>query len=80
MLRHALKPGYSKLLIHDHVVPDKSAHPQTTSFNLTMMALAAGQERTETEFRTLLESSGYRLVRVWRSPLASQAIVEAEVV
>ncbi|KAJ5733504.1 hypothetical protein N7493_002290 [Penicillium malachiteum] len=27
MLRDALKPGYSHLLIHDYVVPDQSAHP-----------------------------------------------------
>jgi hypothetical protein len=42
MLRDALKLGYSKLLIYDHVVPDKSAHHQTTFFDLTMMAFVAG--------------------------------------
>lgn len=79
MLRDALKLGYSKLLIYDHVVPDKSAHHQTTFFDRTMMAFVAGQERTETEFRTLIEAAGYRFVKFWRSPLAPQAIVEAEV-
>jgi hypothetical protein len=44
-----------------------------------MMAFVAGQERRETEFRTLIEAAGYRFVKVWRSPLAPQAIVEAEV-
>ncbi|KAJ5578593.1 uncharacterized protein N7459_007557 [Penicillium hispanicum] len=77
-LGSALKPGYSKLLIHDHVVPDQSAHPHATSYDLNMMVLVAGQERTETEWRTLLESTGYRIVQVWRSPLAAQAIIEAE--
>ena len=78
MLRDALKPGYSKLLIHEHVVPEKSAHPHETSFDLTMMVLLAGQERTETEWCVLLHSAGYRVVQVWRSPLAAQAIIEAE--
>lgn len=43
-----------------------------------MMVKVAGQERTETEWRTLLQSVGYRVVQVWRSPLAAQAILEAE--
>ncbi|GKZ85515.1 hypothetical protein AnigIFM56816_011483 [Aspergillus niger] len=79
MLRDALKPGYSKLLVHDHVVPEKDAHPHATSYDLTMMALVAGLERTETQWRTLLSWAGYQVVKVWRSPLAAQAIIEAEV-
>jgi hypothetical protein len=78
MLRGALKPGYSRLLIHDHVVPETSAHPHATAYDLTMMVLVAGQERTETEWRILLESVGYKVIQVWRSPLAAQAIIEAD--
>ncbi|KAL4867610.1 hypothetical protein BDV12DRAFT_209748 [Aspergillus spectabilis] len=78
MLSGALKRGYSKLLVHDHVIPETDVHPHTTSFDLNMMALLAGKERTEVEWRVLLESAGYRVVRVWRSPLAVQGIVEAE--
>ncbi|KAJ5621336.1 hypothetical protein N7528_006119 [Penicillium herquei] len=80
MLRDALKPGYSHLLIHDYVVPDQGAHPQMTSYDLNLMAIVSGKERTESEFRDLLHSAGYRLVRVWRSSPASQAIVQAELV
>lgn len=79
-LRDALKPGYSKLLIYDHVVPDIGAHTHATSYDLTMMALIAGQERTESEWRALLLSAGYRVAHVWRSPLAAQSIIEAELV
>jgi hypothetical protein len=43
-----------------------------------MMVLVAGQERTETEWCVLLHSEGYRVVQIWRSPLAAQAIIEAE--
>ncbi|KAJ6014911.1 hypothetical protein N7540_009502 [Penicillium herquei] len=78
MLRDALKPGYSHLLIHDYVVPDQGAHRQMTSYDLNLMVAVAGKERTESEFRDLLNSAGYRLVRVWRSSPASQAIVQAE--
>ncbi|PWY75785.1 S-adenosyl-L-methionine-dependent methyltransferase [Aspergillus eucalypticola CBS 122712] len=77
MIRDAMKPGYSRLLVHDHVVPEKDAHPHATAYDLTMMALLAGVERTETQWRDLLSSVGYRVVKVWRSPLAAQAIIEA---
>ena len=80
MLRGALKAGYSRLLVHDHVVPEMEAHPHATSYDLTMMVMVAGKERTETEWRGLLGEAGYRVVRVWRSALAAQAILEAEVV
>lgn len=78
ILRDALKPGYSKLLIHDHVVSDTSTHPHATSYDLTMMAVVAGQERTETEWHALLQSAGYKITQIWRSPLAAQAIIEAD--
>ncbi|GLA73908.1 hypothetical protein AtubIFM55763_004843 [Aspergillus tubingensis] len=77
MIRDAMKPGYSRLLVHDHVMPVKDAHPHATAYDLTMMALLAGVERTETQWRDLLSSVGYRVVKVWQSPLAAQAIIEA---
>ncbi|OJI80340.1 hypothetical protein ASPTUDRAFT_937004 [Aspergillus tubingensis CBS 134.48] len=64
----AMKPGYSRLLVHDHVMPEKDAHPHATAYDLTMMALLAGVERTETQWRDLLSSVGYRVVKVWQSP------------
>ncbi|KAL5340853.1 S-adenosyl-L-methionine-dependent methyltransferase [Aspergillus crustosus] len=78
MLKGAMKCGYSKLLIHDHVIPEADVHPYTTSFDLGMMVLFAGKERTERKWRALLLSAGYSFVRIWRSPLAVQAIVEVE--
>lgn len=72
-----MKPGYSRLLVHDHVMPEKDGHPHATAYDLTMMALLAGVERTETQWRDLLSSVGYRVVKVWQSPLAAQAIIEA---
>lgn len=78
MLKDAFEPGYSKLLIYDHVVPDKSAHPHATCYDLTMMALVAGLERTESQWRALLTSVGYKVIKIWTSPLAAQSIVEAE--
>ncbi|KAI0139592.1 S-adenosyl-L-methionine-dependent methyltransferase [Hypoxylon sp. NC0597] len=78
MQRDAMKPGYSTLLIHDHIAPETLAHPHTTAYDLTMMVMVAGVERREAHWRALLKSAGYKLVRIWRSPLAVQGIIEAE--
>ncbi|OBR03148.1 O-methyltransferase [Colletotrichum higginsianum IMI 349063] len=78
MQRDALTPGYSSLLIHDHIAPETVAHPHTTAYDLTMMVMVAGEERTETHWRALLKSAGYRVVKIWSSPLAVQRIIEAE--
>lgn len=79
MQRQAMKPGYSRLLVHDHVVPEQYAHPQATAYDLTMMVKVAGQERSEQMWRDLLKAAGFRIVKIWTSPLATQSIIEAEV-
>lgn len=78
MQKDALKPGYSKLLIHDHITPEALAHPHTTAYDLTMMVMVAGEERTESHWRALLKSTGYRVVNIHSSPLAVQRVIEAE--
>ncbi|KAL5001374.1 S-adenosyl-L-methionine-dependent methyltransferase [Aspergillus recurvatus] len=77
-LKPALKKGYSKLLVHDHVIPEVGVHPHTTAYDLNMMVSLGSLERTEKQWTTLLEGVGYKVMNVWRSPLAVQAVVEAE--
>lgn len=79
MQKEALIPGYSKVLIHDHIAPNLKAHPHTSAYDLTMMVMVAGEERSEDSWNALLQSAGYQLVKVWRSPDAVQGIIEAEV-
>ncbi|KAK1656391.1 S-adenosyl-L-methionine-dependent methyltransferase [Colletotrichum phormii] len=52
----ALKPGYSRILIHDQIMDD--------------------DERTEKEWRALVESAGLRVVKIWRVPAAVQGVIE----
>lgn len=78
MQKGAMKAGYSRLLIHDHVVAQELAHPHATAYDLTMMVKVAGEERSEASWRELLESVGYKVIKIWRSPLAAQSIIEAE--
>ena len=80
MQKEAMAPRYSTLLIHDHIAPRALAHPHTTAYDLTMMVMIAGKERTEEQWEDLLGSAGYEMVKIWRSPLAVQGIIEAKVV
>lgn len=78
MLKPAMIRGYSKLLVHDHVLPESQPHPQGTGYDLTMMVMVAALERTEPMWRNLLASAGFRIVKIWTSPLMTQSVIEAE--
>ena len=79
ILKHiaeAMKPGYSKLLINDIVLPDKGATRFATQSDINMMALLAAVERSEGQWRALLERAGLRIVKVWQG--TPESVIEAE--
>lgn len=78
--RAAVRPHHSRLLIQEHVLRETAAHPHATAYDLTMMAMVAGVERTEQSWRALLGSAGFRVVKVWSTPLPAQSVIEAEAV
>ncbi len=63
ILRHCRKviPANGKLLIADCVVPLGNAPSLAKDYDILMLAYPGGQERTETQFRSLLERSGFKL-------------------
>ncbi|KAH7303845.1 sterigmatocystin 8-O-methyltransferase [Stachybotrys elegans] len=61
----AMAPGYSKLLLHEMIVPDVGASKFHAMLDMTMMAFNAGMERTETQWKTLLESVGFEVTHIW---------------
>jgi hypothetical protein len=78
-IRAAIRPG-GRLLIVDRVLPERavaSAAARTAMMaDLLMLVHLTGRERTEREFRALLEASDFRLVRV--GPTGTQlSVVEA---
>lgn len=78
-LKDAMTPGYSKLLVHDHVLPEYKPHPQATAYDLTMMVKVSAFERTESMWKDLLNSVGFKVIKIWDSPLATQSVIEAEI-
>ncbi|CAJ2504618.1 Uu.00g120120.m01.CDS01 [Anthostomella pinea] len=77
-VKAAMKPGYSKLLLHEMIIPEQGASTFHAMLDMTMMAFNAGMERTENQWRSLLEKAGLTVVKVW-PPLQEDAdgIVEA---
>jgi len=54
----AMKPGYSKLLIYEVVLPAKGASRMQTTLDVQLMSLVAAFERTEEMWETLLKQAG----------------------
>jgi hypothetical protein len=77
-LRDAMTRGYSRLLVHDHVLPASHPHPQATAYDLAMLVKVSAFERTEKMWEDLLGSVGFVVVKIWSSPLATQSVIEAE--
>jgi len=74
--RDGIAPG-GRVLIVDRVVRPGNDPDWSKWLDVNMLVVPGGQERTEKEFRTLLEKSGLRLLKIHptESPLS---IVEAE--
>ncbi|KAH7093500.1 S-adenosyl-L-methionine-dependent methyltransferase [Paraphoma chrysanthemicola] len=73
----AMTPGYSKLLIKELLIPDRNAPWALTSLDVNVMQSLSGQERTETQFRDLLESAGFNIEGMWSHPNAIDVVIEA---
>ncbi|KUJ10333.1 S-adenosyl-L-methionine-dependent methyltransferase [Mollisia scopiformis] len=74
----AMKKGYSRLLINDQVLPNTGAELHPTMLDFTMMAYFNAMERTERQWRTLLDSVGLEIVKIWSfDGGGSEAVIEA---
>lgn len=76
-IRKASNPG-ARLLVLEGVVPLGDTPHMMKMVDLTMLGMVPGRERTEPEFRTLLEQAGFTLDRIVPTPTVF-SIVEASV-
>lgn len=80
-LAAAMKPGYSKLLIFDVVIPDTGAYWEATAGDILMMTQLSAVERTEQQWHDLVEGSGLglKLVKFWRGDSSAvENVIECE--
>ncbi len=78
-IRTAMKdtPNYSRLLIHDIVLPDVGCGFFEAMIDLMMMQTCDGMERTETQWHELLKKTGFKIVKIWRADAGTTAVIEA---
>ena len=62
-IRKAARPG-AKLLMIECIVPEDSKPSWTKMLDLQMLTLLSGKERTEKQYRQLLQNTGFRLERL----------------
>ncbi|PPJ54572.1 hypothetical protein CBER1_06639 [Cercospora berteroae] len=78
-VREAMKPGYSRLLLFDRVVPERATDwdARTAALDINMMCNYASLERTEVQWRALIESAGLKYLGYGKVPGPS-SFIEAE--
>ena len=72
----ALKPGYSKILLNEMVIPNQDAEIIATQVDMIMMACLAACERTESHWRTLIERAGLNIEKIWTDEPGSESVIE----
>lgn len=81
VLKHlvaAMKPGYSKFLLYETVIPKVGATASQALVDISMMYNFSAAERTETKWTWLLTGAGLKVVKIWNDPSSSESIIEAE--
>jgi hypothetical protein len=76
-IRDAMAPD-SVLLLDEPLLPERDVPFLPAVMDLIMMSQFSSLERTEVQFRELLDSVGLELVKVWKSPstLSGQSVLE----
>ncbi|KAL2200102.1 S-adenosyl-L-methionine-dependent methyltransferase [Corynascus similis CBS 632.67] len=76
----AMRPGYSRLLINENVIPGTGADWQATALDLMVMCLLSARERTESDWRRLLEGAGLKIVKIWSTDKQNgvESLIECE--
>jgi len=71
-----MKKGYSKLLINEFVISSRGASAFMTHIDINMMSILVAMERTEKQWRTLLESAGLKVVKIRTTEEDSECNIE----
>ncbi|KAI9367783.1 O-methyltransferase [Aspergillus egyptiacus] len=80
-IKEAMKPGYSRLLINENVVPDMGAHWETTGLDMMMLSLFSSEQRTRSAWYDLIERrAGLRIVQIWDAGPGVESVIECELV
>lgn len=76
-----MKPGYSRLLLNENVVPNIGAHWETTGLDMMMLTLFSAEERTSAAWYDLIERrAGLKVVKIWDGGKGVESVIECGLV
>lgn len=79
-LKPAFKPGYSKLIINESVIPNIGVNPILSGLDLLLMGVFNSKERTRDDWEKLL-GAGFRIVNEYTdTTVAYESVIEADVI
>ncbi len=73
----SMKRGYSKVLIHDIVIPYTGASCYQAALDCLVLQ-ASANERTEKAWSKVVQDAGLKLVKYWPDGRGYESIIEAE--
>lgn len=68
----------SSLLVDDWVLPDVGAPVAGGTGDLMMLMLLSGMERSESQWKDLLNSVGLEVKKIWRKDGVGEGVIEAK--
>lgn len=77
-LKPALTPGYSRVLLNEIVLSEEHPTLAATSMDMMMLAHLSVRERTEADWKTIIEKAGLTFLKVYTYPGVAESVIEAE--
>lgn len=74
-LKASMKLGYSKIIINEMVLPDIGITLTAAQIDITMMCALAATERTEGQWRQMIDSAGLMIEKIWTKVQEDESIM-----
>lgn len=72
-----MDPVHSRIIIVDFVLPDTDIPLIQSSMDIQMMSIGAGVERSERQWKELLQSAGFVIRGIWNFSPGMESVIEA---
>ena len=79
-IKAAMKPGYSRILINENVIPLEKAQWEATALDIMMLTLLSSRERTQNDWEKLVGMAGLRINKIYTAANGVESIIECELV
>lgn len=73
----AMDEEYSRIIIVDFVLPDTDTPLMQASLDIQMMSIGSGIERSEQQWRELLNEAGLEITGIWSKSPGMESVIEA---